>query len=164
MYFKNRNRTKVRSFVYLRSFTFPSLLLTAILLAAGCGDGRDARYPTGGTVTVDGEPLKFGSVTFMPIQGTTKARPGGGSLSSDGTYQISSFTPNDGLLKGKYKVSITGTEPMGETGQRWHAPQKYSSLENSGLTAEITEENKELNFDLSWKGEKPGKPFVEKFE
>ena len=147
-------------------FWSASLLLMVVALAAGCGDGRNARYPVGGVVKVDGEPLKFGSITFLPIkEGDEKIRAGGGSFetNADGSYQVTSFEPNDGLLKGKYKVYITAVEPIGQSGQRWHAPQKYSSPETSGFTVEIDGENPDLNYDLSWKGEKPGKPFVEKF-
>ena len=141
-----------------------TLLLASVTIAVGCG-GRSGRVPVGGVVTVDGKPLEFGDITFLPIKGgNSEARAGGGSLSEGGNYQLSSYTPNDGLVRGKYQVYISATEPMGETAQRWHAPKKYASAQTSGLTAEITEENQELNFELSWDGEKPREPFVEKFQ
>ena len=137
------------------------VLLTGIL--QGCGDARDARVPVSGIVTVDGEPLKHGSITFLPVKtpGTT-TRAGGGSL-TDGRFSISSYTPNDGLLQGKYQVMVYGTEPMGETAQRWHAPMKYANVRTSGLAVEVTKGMEELKFDLSWEGEKHSEPFVEKF-
>ena len=164
VYSKIRDFTEACLADYRSAFWTSGILVVAILLAAGCGDGRDTRLPVGGIVTVDGEPLKFGDISFLPIEGGDKAtRPGGGRLGEDGSYQVTSYTLNDGLLKGKYKVRVLAIEPIGETSQRWHAPEKYSKAETSGLTVEILEETKELNFDLSWKGEKRNKPYVEKF-
>lgn len=169
MHSRTQTKTKIRSTPSSSNpsssnFWSVSLLLMAVLLVAGCGDGRAARVPVGGSVTVDGETLAFGSITFIPIkEGNKPTRAGGGPLRDDGSYQVTSFKPNDGLLKGKYEVMISGIEPISESAQRWHAPRKYANTKTSGLTVEIVEENKELNFDLSWKGAKPGKPFVEKF-
>jgi hypothetical protein len=113
-------------------------------------------------VTVDGEPLAFGSILFEPVAGGDNNRPGGGALESDGSYRVSAYTAFDGLPPGSYRVAITGTEPLTVTSQRWHAPQKYSDASTSGLTVEIEKANDQLNFELSWDGEKPAKPFVEK--
>ena len=66
-------------------------------------------------------------------------------------------------MLGKYEVMVSGIEPIGETAQRWHAPKKYADTKTSGLTIEISKNMGEVNLDLSWKGEKPSKPFVEKF-
>jgi len=163
VYFRTKRGTKVCTADFITRFWSASLLLIPVLLATGCGDGRVARVPVGGSVTVDGEPLAFGTVTFLPIkEGSKPTRAGGASLTADGNYQATSFEPNDGLLKGKYEVMISGIEPINESSQRWHAPRKYSNPKTSGLTVEIVEENMELNFELSWKGEKPGKPFVQK--
>lgn len=141
-------------------------LIVSTTLLAGCGDGRGARVPVTGTVSIDGSPLKFGSVTFLPVSndGGPK-RAGGGSLDESGRFQISSFTPNDGLMVGKYEVMVMGVEPVSSTSQKWHAPKKYSVAATSGLTAEVSadEEKNELKFELSWEGEKPSEPFVENF-
>ena len=140
------------------------LLVFILCLFGGCGDGRAKRVPISGVVTVDGTPLAFGSVTFLPESVQSEAsRAGGGSLNENGEFKISSFTPNDGLMPGKYSVMILALEPISETSQRWHAPKKYSSVETSGLTIDITEKTDNVAFDLSWEGEEQNAPFVETF-
>ena len=134
----------------------------AILGISGCGDGRGVRVPVSGAVTIDGQPLAFGQIMFMPVVNGENNRPGGGSLNSDGSYRVSAYTAFDGLPPGQYKVAITGTEPISDDSQRWHAPKKYANVATSGLTADIEEATEELRFELSWKGEKPAEPFVEK--
>lgn len=99
----------------------------------------------------------------MPISKGDGFRAGGGALNENGEFQISSFTPNDGLLMGKYEVTVLSTEHLSETAQRWHAPKRYSELKNSGLTAEITSDTEKLTFELSWEGSEKSKPFVEKY-
>lgn len=144
---------------------FALFILTAILLqlSLGCGDGRDARVPVSGVVTIDGEPLKHGSITFIPIKKPGVVSRAGGASLEDGRFSVSSFTPNDGLIQGKYEVMVNAIEPMNETSQRWHAPKKYASTKTSGLTLDVSKTMEEVKFDLSWEGEKQSKPFVEKF-
>ena len=76
---------------------------------------------------------------------------------------ISSYTPGDGLLIGSYNVQVRAVEPIDSSSQRWHAPRKYAKTNTSNLGAEINAETKELKFELSWDGEDPSEPFVEKF-
>ena len=142
-------------------FRLTMLLVFSIALLSGCGDGRAKRVSVSGTVTIDGTPLAFGTVTFMPD--STASRAGGGSLDKNGVFQVSSFTPNDGLMPGKYSVMILAIEPINQTSQRWHAPKKYSVTKTSGLTCEINEAIDDLNFELSWEDEDPSEPFVEEF-
>ena len=139
------------------------LVVFSFALESGCGDGRAKRVPVSGIVTIDGAPLAFGSVTFLPEPGQASARAGGGSLDENGAFSISSFTPNDGLMPGKYSVMILAIEPISQTSQRWHAPKKYSAIKTSGLSFEIKDEIDNVTFDLSWEGEDPSAPFVENF-
>lgn len=142
--------------MFLLSF---SLLLLA---STGCGDGKGVRIPVSGNVTIDGKPVGFGRISFEPIDKPGKFI-GGSSLGTDGSYQVTTFTAFDGLPPGKYQVTITATEAMGDSGERWHAPKKYSMLDKSGLTAEVNEETKTIDFELTWKGDKKSAPFVVKF-
>ena len=144
-------------------FRFVPLVLVCVMLS-GCGDGRGARVPVSGMVTIDGEPLQHGSVTFVPVKiAGAAARAGGGSIDEQGRFSVSSYTPNDGLLPGKYQVMVGSAEPLGETAQRWHAPKKYANMKTSGFEIEVAGGMEELKFELSWEGEKHSEPFVEKF-
>lgn len=137
-----------RRFVLAASFSIAACL--------GCGDGRPTRVPVSGQVTIDGQPLQFGSVLFK-IEG---GRSAGASLDKDGRYQLTTYEPGDGVMVGDYKVAITGNEPIGETAAKWHAPKKYQDVTTSGLTATVDGPRDDLDFELTWDG---GKPFVEKF-
>jgi hypothetical protein len=81
--------------------TFLSVLL------AGCGDSTGGRQAISGTVTLKGQPLNDGTITFIPASaGATQA----GATISKGAFQIAKA---QGLQPGKYKVSINS--PDGET-------------------------------------------------
>ena len=152
----------------MRNHTISQRTLFVIALALfsssllGCGDGHAGRVPVGGTVTVDGTKLVHGSVTFMPTGSVGKA--GGGSIGADGRFQISSIKPNDGLILGKYKVIISGIEPIDGASQRWHAPKFYSQLDKSEFVFDITEANEDMQIEPTWdKDPKHSKTFVERF-
>jgi len=139
-----------------RSLPLLGLIASALLVGLGCDDGRPARVPISGTVTIEGQPLKFGSVSFVPAAG----RPAGGALDSNGRYELTCYEKGDGTMAGEYKVAVTGVESLGEHAQRWHAPQKYRDAQASGLTATVEGPRDDLNFEITWDG---AKPFVEKF-
>lgn len=132
------------------------VLLVLVAPIGGCADGRPRRVPVSGRVTTDGAPLKHGSVLFVPDEG----RPAGGALDSDGRFTLTCFEKDDGVIPGRYRVQIKGTEPMGEVAQRWHAPMKYSKAATSGIEYDISGGTDSILIELTWDG---GKPFVEKF-
>lgn len=144
-----------------------TLVVATITLSTtiGCGDGRARRVPVEGVVTIDGEPLQFGSITFMPAAGSPKdARAGGASVNSEGRFQVSSYSQNDGLMMGKYSVTVLATELIDNRSQRWHAPMEYSKMADSKLSVEISGATDEVKFELTWdEDSKHSAPFVEKF-
>ena len=84
---------------------WPGLLLALTL--AGCGVAEDEvpREPIWGTVTLDGTPLKAGSISFAseaPVQGKAVATTAGAVI-VDGRYSIDRA---QGLMPGKYRVAI----------------------------------------------------------
>jgi hypothetical protein len=134
-----------------------AVFFAALVAAAGCGgDGRPKRVAVAGQVLIDGEPLTVGTVSFIPVEG---GRPAGGKLDESGRFQLTSFTPRDGVVPGRYHVVITAVEYQGETAQKWFAPKKYADVKTSGPPVDIEEATDELKFELSWDG---GKPFVER--
>jgi len=82
--------------------------LLVITLSAGCGSsGGGGRIGIAGTVSVDGEPLDTGVITFIPVSQGVAA--GGGIV--EGLYQIES---SEGLSPGEYKVEIDSKKPTGK--------------------------------------------------
>jgi hypothetical protein len=84
--------------------------LTAVLFIVGCGGPAavDGRYGVSGTVTLDGEPLNNGTISFSP---TAQSGRGSGSVIRDSRYEI----PADkGMNVGEYFVRINAAEDVGE--------------------------------------------------
>jgi hypothetical protein len=122
----------------------------------GCGydDGIGKRFPVSGKVTYNGQPLKTGTVNFFP-EDTKTARNAVGEIHEDGTYTLTTQTPGDGAMGGKYKVAISAFEvdksksaspPQGgvpdqvavaQAQRKSLIPIKYSGTDESGLTATV---------------------------
>jgi hypothetical protein len=82
-----------------------SALFVGLTLVAGCSDdgfGR-RRYSVHGTVTYKGEKLAKGQIAFVPEAQDGQAASG---QIEDGYYSLSTLTPGDGALPGKYKVTV----------------------------------------------------------
>jgi hypothetical protein len=86
-----------------------SFLFAGLTLVAGCSDdgfGRQ-RYSVQGTVTYKGENLARGQITFVPEAQGGQAASG---PIEDGYYSLSTLTPGDGALPGKYKVTVVARD------------------------------------------------------
>lgn len=136
---------------------FVSLLLLPMLaIATGCGDGHPVRVPVSGQVLIDGQPLAFGTIRFIP----SGHRSSQGTLDATGHFTLSCYGQNDGAVIGKHGVEITACERVKPTLLRWHAPKKYQSQSTSNLSEEITGPIDDLTINLTWSG---GEPFDEAF-
>jgi hypothetical protein len=124
--------------------------LTSVALI-GCGDGRPPRVPISGQVLIDGKPLTYGSVRFIP----SDARASLAQLDSTGHFTLNCFDREDGAVLGKHRVSVMAAEPLSRTKVLWHAPKKYAETSTSGLEQNITEQNKLVVINLTWDGAKP---------
>jgi hypothetical protein len=114
----------------------------AVISLTGCSRSHERETAkVSGIVTLDGKPLTRGTVMFVPAAG----RAGTGVIAADGSYQLTTYQPDDGALVGSHKVSVA--IPLGsETAPAAASPipQRYSSAESSGLTFEVKagEENR----------------------
>lgn len=123
-----------------------SCFLCALL--AGCNDGRPKRVTVSGQALIDGAPLAFGSVRFIPVGG---GRPSVADLGPDGRFDFG----KEGVVAGKQRIEIIASEQVGPAGYRWHAPEKYASYATSGLEQDISQPTNDLVLTLSWEGRKP---------
>ncbi len=135
------------------------LLLTFCLVAtisavSGC-DNRPSRVRVNGQVLIDGKPLPFGTVKFVP----NNSRPSVAKLDEEGRFSLSTYGAKDGIVPGVHRVSVNAGEWINDKQRKWHAPPKYFRFQTSGLTQEISEETESIVINLSWDG---GKPFVER--
>ena len=140
--------------VHSARFRLPWLFVLLTVLI-GCSDGRPERLLVSGQVLIDGEPLSYGYIRFVP-QG---ARPSGGKLDEQGRFTLSCYGENDGIVPGVHRVAVNSAEWLNAKERKWHAPPKYFRYRTSGITQEITGPTDSLVVNLTWDG---GKPFVER--
>jgi hypothetical protein len=135
---------------------------TLCLGFAGCGSAGDGLVPVAGTVTVDGNLLEAGSVTFIPDAGQ-------GNLSQDlpvgtitnGKYELATRNRR-GAPPGAYKVTVTATNFSGNNppakGATAEAPRsllplRYGNAGSTPLHKEVVETPAEGAYDLQLSGE-----------
>jgi hypothetical protein len=113
-----------------------------LLLLGGCGPrgggAKPGTYPVSGKVVrADGQPLPGGVVVFHP-----KDPPGNeamGHVEKDGTFQMGTFGKADGVIPGRYAVTVEPLavrSPGGQGRQDPSAPfipQRYWSESTSPL-------------------------------
>lgn len=137
----------------LRSLLLLSLIVACLQLA-GC-DSRPKRVPIAGTVLIDGQPLKRGTLRVIPANG----RAASAQIAADGTFQFFTYDPGDGVILGEHPLEVVSTETVGGSGLRWLIPKKYSQIETSGLLLKADKADLNCRIELTWDG---GEPFVEK--
>lgn len=79
-----------------------------LLAIVGCGGPADgfSRFPTEGTVTLDGKPLKAGTISFNALQ---QGASSSGEI-TDGAFRLRDA---DGLSPGPYRVEIYSIQSTG---------------------------------------------------
>ena len=84
------------------------VVIIAACLVSGCGSDS-GRGAVSGKVTVDGQPLAEGVITFVPAAGTDG--PSAGSEVKDGRYSIPAET---GPVPGDYRVELRAQKKTGK--------------------------------------------------
>ena len=112
----------------------------------GCGEPGPKTVEVKGTVSVNGTPIKLGTIMFVPDQAGATAY---GEINPEGQY-VAKVAP------GTYKVAINAVgHPNGPEGPVVnYAPEKYSTEQTSGLTATVPEEG-ETTIDFDLEGPQP---------
>jgi hypothetical protein len=106
-------------------------MLTAALALSGCGSDNGLTLGrVQGKVTYKGEPLKYGTVSFVPD--TTKGTTGPiamGNIKDDGSYILSTSDAGDGAVVGHHKISVVGLDPTPVPGEKPAPSPEESPLE-----------------------------------
>ena len=109
-----------------------------VLGAAGCGPGM---YPAKGKVTYpDGKPLTEGTVVF---ESKSADRPvsARGEIQADGSYQLSTRKPGDGVPAGKYRALVAPKRDPNAVDRPAKASPidpRFTEFSKSGLEFEVT--------------------------
>ena len=121
-------------------------LTPLFLLGTGCGDSGPRLETVTGTVTLDGEPLSQGGISF---ENPATGHAAGGKLEA-GRFTVQ-------LPHGEYKVALE--PPMVEAPSpdglspptqkpAVDLPRKYLSVTTTDLTAHVTGDSTEFDFQL----------------
>jgi hypothetical protein len=126
------------------------------LLLAGCGGGSYRTALVSGRVTMDGKPLAYATVTFVPVTAPGEKHPppsSAGITDADGRYSLAlaAEARTDGAVVGKHKVMILlGQEAAAhDTAPTFHkqVPEQYNR--KSTLECEVPAGGRQdANFDL----------------
>jgi hypothetical protein len=123
--------------------------VVGLLVLGGCDKGPKM-VPVSGIVTLNGKPLVGAGILFQPVS-TELSNPATGDTDSEGRYHLR-VRDKKGAFVGAYKVCISKVEwREGSPKPIWHSPEKYSKPDESGLTADVTGDDKDINFDLKGK-------------
>jgi len=102
------------------------LLVAVLTTLSACGPGNGLNLArVSGKVTYKGEPVKNGTVFFKPDESKGTVGPAAvGSITSNGTYVMSTESAGDGAIVGQHKVGITGVEPIATSTVEEYDPEK----------------------------------------
>lgn len=144
-----------------RSISVPSLplraflglfLVTCVLMLSGCGNGQKSVTKVSGKVTFDGKPVTGGVITFAPIGSADAGKPASGSVKSDGTFTLTTYTDGDGVVPGKHSVTFTPPAPEVKERPDGHSvtvPGAFDDLRPVQAEVEVKEGNGEVTIELS---------------
>ena len=85
-----------------RKVSLACVTLPLLIVAVGCGSNGTVKVE--GIVTLDGKPLADATVTFHSADG--KGRTAIGTTDAQGNYSLQSYSANDGIVPGDYKVVV----------------------------------------------------------
>jgi hypothetical protein len=128
------------------------LVATALVCGTICqtGCGREAHQVKGRVQYTDGTPITGGLriIRFEPTHDTTAKirKTASGQIAEDGTFEIFTRRPGDGVYAGKYAVTFTvRTTPFG--GKSLIAKQ-FTHRDSTPFSILVDEDKEELLFEL----------------
>jgi hypothetical protein len=120
---------------------------------------RKPVHPVRGKVMIDGVPAANVQLVFWrpdpnDKKGQKMVRVTDAFVEPDGSYAMTTYTPNDGMEIGEYKVTATLREPFfepsGKLGKNT-LPERYATYEATELRASVKAGVNMLDFDLTSK-------------
>lgn len=135
-----------RNFAHSPMSHFAVFLVLLLPGTIGCGTNVNLppRAKVTGQVTVDGQPLMRGIITFVPDNAKgTRGPVAIGTIDSDGRYDLTTDrtgNQGDGAIVGFHRIRIEAREePKGESEvpPKPLIPMRYFDSDQSGLTAEV---------------------------
>lgn len=119
----------------------------------GCGRGGTPTYSAGGKVQYeDGSPLFAGTVSFRSLENVNHPAARG-EVQSDGSFELTTFSPGDGAVLGRHQVLVVLPTQGGRPGFKLPTPPppiapRFSNFETSGLEFTVTETPEKNRFEI----------------
>lgn len=92
------------------------LVCVALLLLLPCGCKKPklkGLVPGSGTITLNGEPVEDALITFSPINPGADQRSASAKSGPNGSFNLLTLEPGDGIFPGEYKVMAKKTRTTG---------------------------------------------------
>lgn len=142
--------------MFSKLFVYTSCLSgLALCTFAGCGEGFEKPVmPVQGTVKIEGKLATEGYVLFSPVlvSGSDPLQSGKastGTIKSDGTFELTTYTSGDGAVVGKHRVTFYKPDPEDDE-QLVRDPHLPGG---SGVDVEVLAEgNNVIEFNLKRRG------------
>jgi hypothetical protein len=114
-----------------QSCSYAPWLLTVALALSGCGSNNGLSLGrVQGKVTFKGEPIKYGTVSFVPDASKGTTGPiAMGNIKDDGSYVLSTSDAGDGAVVGHHRISVVGLDPTPIPGEKPAPNPEESPLE-----------------------------------
>jgi len=120
------------------------------LFAAGCSDPNVATTPIGKTypvsgrvVLANGKPLAAGRVVLVPDEST--GAPSSGEIQADGQFRLTTKSPDDGAVPGRYKVRVEPAESARGKTRKPPFPVRYLDEDTSNIVVTVNAESTTLD-------------------
>ncbi len=133
-----------------------SLILTSacLLAAIGCGAGNSAAQVKG-RVICKGGPLPAAGVRMVRLEPTADStaairKGASGSINDDGTFELYTRKPGDGVLPGKYAVTFAFYS--GAMDHRSLIPAKYAKAATTPHQLTVKEDIDDLELEIETTG------------
>lgn len=133
---------------HMRTNVLAASMALAAALSTGCGGSdKDTRETgaIGGTISLNGTPLKEGSVCLTGERGSDVAL---GAIEPDGSFKMK-YHQRNALPVGIYKITVSGGGPVEQptpqelmaNPQKYNVknpiPEKYRTVKSTDLTAKV---------------------------
>ncbi len=105
---------KLSSWRYL---TIVTIAIMSFAMWTGCGKSTPPTFPVVGKVVYsDGKPFAGGYIELCPLGGEYRATARG-EIQQDGSFELSTFSKNDGAIEGDHAVLVIPPIPERQSGQ-----------------------------------------------
>lgn len=125
------------------------MLSGLVAVTTGCGSGGGNVQVTGTVKNADGTPVagEVATLAFQPTgTGSDAGKPASGTIEPDGSFQLMTTRPGDGVAPGSYKVVLQVWKDY--RSKTPAVPAEYTEAATTPLTAEVTAEQRHFDFTV----------------